>query len=505
VVPLTVLDGTAPLVLVAPHGGRRDPRRRPWTAGGLRMNDLHTASLTAELAARTGAAAVINATHDRNDVDLNRIGDAHDAAPGFLDALAARVEAAVARHGRATVLTVHGWNVVQPGVDVGVGARAGGDPFAVGPGAAVSPAFAATTLRRLVATCAAHGIAATVGARYPARHRENLVQLFTPRHAADPRPRVARLAALAPRVDAVQLELAIPLRWPGPWRERFSAALCAALDGDAGDVLALPPPGGDAARSQRLELVTASGLAALVAVDPGGARLLVFPPEGGLLLFTGERTGHDPAHRTGPLEVRPDADGGLAVRFAGPLLRFPDTRPFLDLEAGLARATLVHGELALDVVPRHAAPAAAEFAAARGGLLGDGVRRALDGDAFLDGGGAEAPWPRVRAALRLDAERRLALTVGLDGCGARGFLCAGGRHDAVVDARATLAGGEAPLARVALEATLASGRRVHAVASAVVALPVVRGRGPRPVRLELAACRVGGDDAPAGWCEVGGL
>src|SRR5439155_20162614 len=70
----------------------------------------------------------------------------------------------------------------------------------------------------LVDACVARGIAATVGARYPARHRENLIQLFTPRHQGDPRPLVQALAARAPHVDAVQLELGISLRWSGRFR-----------------------------------------------------------------------------------------------------------------------------------------------------------------------------------------------------------------------------------------------------------------------------------------------
>src|SRR5262249_57900355 len=81
----------------------------------------------------------------------------------------------------------------------------------------------------LVDACTARGIAATVGARYPARNRENLLQLFTARHRNDPRDRVGRLAALGPRVDAVQLELGIALRWPGAWRRRLLDACAAAL------------------------------------------------------------------------------------------------------------------------------------------------------------------------------------------------------------------------------------------------------------------------------------
>ena len=180
-----VVAGSSPLVLVAPHGGQRDYDRRPWGSAPLKVNDLHTASLTEELAAVTQASAVINAGLDRNDVDLNRLGAAHDRAAVFLERLADVLSAAIARHGRATALTVHGWNVIQPAVDLGFGCAHG---TAVDRTAAVSPAFAASAVPALVRACAAHGIAATTGARYPARARENLVQLFTPRYRNDPRP-----------------------------------------------------------------------------------------------------------------------------------------------------------------------------------------------------------------------------------------------------------------------------------------------------------------------------
>src|SRR5262249_24856653 len=61
---LVVVPGESALSLVAPHGGRRDTERRPWASARLRMNDLHTASLTAELAHLARAPAVINDTHD---------------------------------------------------------------------------------------------------------------------------------------------------------------------------------------------------------------------------------------------------------------------------------------------------------------------------------------------------------------------------------------------------------------------------------------------------------
>src|SRR5690349_16059628 len=129
---MTVVAGDGPLVLVAPHGGRRDAARRPWASGHLRMNDLHTAALTADLAARTGAAALVNDAQDRNDVDLNRVSAASEHAPWFLERLGELIDAAVRRHGRATLLALHGWNVVQPVVDLGLGCSPGENPFRVG-------------------------------------------------------------------------------------------------------------------------------------------------------------------------------------------------------------------------------------------------------------------------------------------------------------------------------------------------------------------------------------
>ena len=507
---LTVVPGDGPLVLVAPHGGRRDAERRPWASGHLRMNDLHTASLTAELAGLLGAAALINEAHDRNDVDLNRVSDANQRAPWFLERLADLVGAAVGRHGRATLLALHGWNVVQPVVDLGLGCTPGDDPFAVGRAAAVSPAFAARALPRLVAACRARGIVATVGARYPARHRENLVQLFTRRYAEDGRPLVRALAALAPVVDAVQLELGIALRWPGPWRVRLLAACAEARPA----LVAAPHPArtapGESTTSEavppvprRLEFAGAA-LSGLVGLDAGRTgRLLLFPESGGLVLFTGERLGHTP----GGLRVEPSASGGLALRYDGPLLRFPDTTPFLDLETGLARAELIEGEIALRFAPGHAHDGAAEFGTVRGSVVLDGVRHPVAARGFAEDGAPAGPWPRLRAALDLGGGASLALTLGLHGGEASGFLCRDGRHVAVAAARAALGPADAPLAHVGLELALTDGHRLRIEAHALHRLPVIRARGRAPVRVEFATCCLDGAPAaePAGWLEVGGL
>jgi hypothetical protein len=507
---VTVIPGTSPLVLVAPHGGRRDPVRRPWSSGRMRVNDLHTAALTAELAARLGAAALINEDVDRNDVDLNRIAETHERAPELLARLAELLEAVIARHGRATLLTIHGWNVVQPAVDLGLGCGAAPDPFHVGHRAAVSPAFADAAVRSLVTECGARGIGATVGARYPARHRENLLQLFTPRYAADERQLVRTLAALAPSVDAVQLELGIALRWPGAWRERLVDACVAArpllLDppkraGPSRSVAALAAhPAPDLTR--RLEFTTPE-LCGLMAVDARGGRLLLFPRAGGLVLFTGERVGDESPGVVGGLETRGTPDGGLAVGFRGPALRFTETTPFLDLETGLAAATLIETAVDLEIRPAHAASGGegGDFGRIEGVAVLDGQRTAIAGGAFHEEGGAFGPWPRLRAAFQLPDGAGLVLTIALADGSARGHLCRRGAHAAVRTARYQLG---ASNERIALEVELTDGERVRLDATPRHRLPVIRTAGPTPVRIDFLACGFAGDPSPAGWCEVGG-
>ena len=113
--------GRRPFLIVAPHGGRREVARRPWSAGSLRVNDLHTAELAADLAEHLDADALINTTIDRNDLDLNRVAQIRSRAPWFLDLIAARLERMQQEHERLTVLFVHGWNVVNPACDCGLG------------------------------------------------------------------------------------------------------------------------------------------------------------------------------------------------------------------------------------------------------------------------------------------------------------------------------------------------------------------------------------------------
>src|SRR5271155_4802697 len=104
---LEVIDCDSPLLLIAPHGGRAEPRTRSLL--NPKVNDLHTADITRGLAARLGAAALVNVALDRTRIDCNRLSQIIERAPWLLEMIAERVGAIIARHGRVTVLLIHGW------------------------------------------------------------------------------------------------------------------------------------------------------------------------------------------------------------------------------------------------------------------------------------------------------------------------------------------------------------------------------------------------------------
>src|SRR5579863_10754372 len=88
---LEIIDTDSPLLLIAPHGGRAEPRTR--SILNPKVNDLHTADITRGLAARLGASALINVAMDRNRLDCNRISQIVERAPWLLEMIAERVEA----------------------------------------------------------------------------------------------------------------------------------------------------------------------------------------------------------------------------------------------------------------------------------------------------------------------------------------------------------------------------------------------------------------------------
>ncbi|HYR78829.1 MAG TPA: hypothetical protein VEO55_02425, partial [Candidatus Dormibacteraeota bacterium] len=118
---LEVIDSDSPLLLIAPHGGRAEPRTRALL--NPKVNDLHTADITRTLALRLGASALINVGMDRNRLDCNRLSQIIENAPWLLEIIADRLADVVARHGHATVLLVHGWNIIEPRIDLGLGLR----------------------------------------------------------------------------------------------------------------------------------------------------------------------------------------------------------------------------------------------------------------------------------------------------------------------------------------------------------------------------------------------
>ena len=86
---LQVVEGRAPILLIAPHGGRAgqaaQSRLHP------RINDLHTAEIARELSRRLDAPALINVAMDRNVLDCNRVEEIARKAPWVLAELAGRV------------------------------------------------------------------------------------------------------------------------------------------------------------------------------------------------------------------------------------------------------------------------------------------------------------------------------------------------------------------------------------------------------------------------------
>ncbi|MGA8058280.1 MAG: hypothetical protein WB999_08550, partial [Candidatus Binataceae bacterium] len=220
-------DGDAPVLLIAPHGGHAGPATRAMLHP--KVNDLHTADITRELAQRLGAGAIINAGMDRNRLDLNRLSQVMNEAPWLLELIAARLERIVERSGRAVVLLIHGWNVIEPRVDVGIGVKSASGTLLPACGAHVSASdgFVNGPLLDFVESLRQSGIKPTFGLRYPGAGANNLLQAFTRRHAASSIDALRRLAALNARgaLEAVQLELSVALRMPGRFRTQAIAAI----------------------------------------------------------------------------------------------------------------------------------------------------------------------------------------------------------------------------------------------------------------------------------------
>ncbi|HXZ87181.1 MAG TPA: hypothetical protein VEF07_01340 [Candidatus Binataceae bacterium] len=370
---LEIVEGEAPVLLIAPHGGRAGAA----AAATLhpKVNDLETAAITRELAARLAAAALINTGMDRNELDCNRLAQLAERAPWMLHLLADRIDRIIARHGRATVLLIHGWNVIEPRVDLGLGLRETAGRLHPPAGAHVSASdhFINGPIAELAARLRAASILPSFGLRYPGGAAQNLLQAFTPRHGRSTVEPVRRLAAIAERglIDALQLEMSVAVRLPGDLRERnldaigeiFSRrsnrAVSAGISVPIVRAAASRPPKKTAAGSGQLPLRVgiefydpAAQVGGMASFDfgPGaaGARILVSFDRRRLALFTAEGKAERACDRIslGPLRL---TAGGPAAElvFRGPAAVVDDGTAYLSVEHALAKSRI---ETAMEVV-----------------------------------------------------------------------------------------------------------------------------------------------------------
>ncbi len=368
---LEVIDRPSPILLIAPHGGRAEAAFR---GPNPKVNDLHTVEITRTLADRLTASALINFAMDRNRLDCNRLGQLVERAPWLLEMIARRVEEIVARHGRAIVLLIHGWNVIEPRVDFGMGARLrDGRLIPAGRGhISAGDEFINRTVTAIAERLRAGGIAPGFGYRYPAGGFHNLLQMFTARHLESPLPALRRLAAIAATgaIDAVQLELSVAVRMPGSMRNHVLDAISAAFPIDnprAHDgappnqvirevvrTIAPKAPAPAALKAPRAGIPArvglefydpAVGIGAMASFDLGpttmGARIMMLLDHRRVALFTGEGTVRRDGGRISLGALALHADGReIGLTFRGPAVVVPDGSVYWSIERALASGIL---------------------------------------------------------------------------------------------------------------------------------------------------------------------
>ncbi len=425
--------GTSHILIVAPHGGAKShsttvtvPKRR---AKQQKINDLHTADFAAILADALGASYLINPEIDRNEIDLNRITQVTRRAPWFLQTLSLLIDHIAGTHERAYILVVHGWNVHQARCDIGVGADLSEqdvDPALLTVSSSFRDAFL-TPLSRL----APPGHQITLGRRYPARHRNNLLQLFRrdgSRCDSLPDP-LAELVRTG-RCEAVQLELGIPMRWPGPYRDTFVDYLAEVFQskerpaerqsrgqrhqepvdkpGAVTRFATTSPRSHRSATSplpaldikpgvQSLQFFDPTSRVALLAsVDtfPGASavfgRIALFLPDGTVALYTGEARDHAELAADGPAFHL--GEKHTTLHFDGTVLITPNGDDYVDLERALNQSVLVATQISIRYKPSTTEPSGS----VSGTLTINGATFGLDTIGFS----ATREWGKWRRAQR---------------------------------------------------------------------------------------------------------
>ena len=424
--------------MVAPHGGYRHPSELPAeprrTGRRMRINDLHTADTAALIAESLGGSLLVNHSMDRNRLDLNRITQVRSRAPWFLEALARLIAEAADTHEEVWVLVVHGWNINQSRCDLGVGAN-------LERSASIDPSKLTVSVdftRNVLESLRHHPdplLHFTRGDRYPARHRNNLLQIFRRDGSrCDELPDSLAATIRDGRCQAVQLELGIPLRWPGEQRDHLVGALTQTLLQPS----ATSPRSAETTRARRseqsdlelpycqapqsLQVFDAdSGVAVLASVDSFAAaravfgRVAIFLPDGRVALYTGEARNLADLGRDGP--VFRSNGRTLHMSFDGSVLLTPDGDCYIDLEYALGKGTLESARIELN----YEQPARAELDPGRGSLLDQqpyGMLRgsvAIGSDRFaIDslGFSAAREWGAWRRAGRTAWSARLCLDDG---------------------------------------------------------------------------------------------
>jgi hypothetical protein len=436
---LEVIEGAAPILLIAPHGGRAGAASR--STLHPKVNDLETAAITRDLAQRLGAAALINAGMDRNEIDCNRLSQLGARAPWMLDLIAQCANRMVERHGRATVLLIHGWNVIEPRIDFGLGLRDLNGRLRPPAGAHVSASdrFINGPVAALFARLNAAGIIPTFGLRYPGGASQNLLQAFTTRHAASAIEALRQLAGLAARgsIDALQLEMSVAVRMAGSIRVRGLEALTEALRAANGELPRAPatvdtgtitverdvPPRTDspkaattpAAPPMRVGIEFYDPIArigGMASFDFGsgaaGARIMMLFDDCRAALFTGEgkamREGG--TLRLGPLELTIGAHGGT-LGFRGPAVIVNDGAAYLSVENALAQGKLDTAMAVEATIDLTGGSQGAEFSDS---VLDRLIERALGTATNADGnamaGGNTAVFGRLHGAIVVGGARR---------------------------------------------------------------------------------------------------